>query len=109
MQHVCHTIQKEFLAASTLSSWLFLDYRYVMCVCLVLFFFLSLSFIYISDVKNHPDIAFYCISPGRKNNLTLQRAPHKYHVKISHLGSLIGKQINLLYHILYFYSMCTYM
>lgn len=32
MELVCHMIQREFLAASTLSSWLSLDYRFVMCI-----------------------------------------------------------------------------
>lgn len=36
------------------------------------------------------------LSLGRKNYLTLQRSPHKYHVKVSHLGSHSGEYSNLL-------------
>lgn len=49
------------------------------------------------------------MSPGWKNNLTLQRSPQKYNVKVSYMGPLVGKHIHLLlYHILCFYRMCTH-
>lgn len=35
---------------------------------------------------------FYYFS-GRKNNFTLQRYPHKYNVKVSHMGSLFSKYV----------------
>lgn len=33
------------------------------------------------------------MSPGRENNLTLQRSPHKHNVKVSNMEPLIGKHI----------------
>lgn len=34
MRLICLMIRKVFLVASTLSSWLFLDYRFVICICI---------------------------------------------------------------------------
>lgn len=65
----------------------------------------------VGTTKRNPFLMFelcFYLSPGRKNNLTLQRSAQKYNVKVSYMGSLIGKRINLLYHIPCFYSMRTH-
>lgn len=58
MQLICHMIQREFLAASTPSSWLFLDYRFVICFCqlltlfCVLFLFMFLVSALVTSCQN---------------------------------------------------------
>lgn len=68
MQLICHMIQRAFLAASTPSSWLFLDYRFV-CFSL---FVLCLSSVHVPDVssdnirsKQKTFCVYYCPQAGK--------------------------------------------
>lgn len=69
MQLICHMIQREFLVASTPSSWLFLDYRFVISVCLlltlfcvlVLFMFLMSALITSGQNKRHIIVNVFCV------------------------------------------------
>lgn len=92
MQLTCRMILKVFWVASTLSSWLFLDYRFVM-------FFLVL-FPVTSFIRNLTTrtlgLFLTCLiwlSSGWKDISTLQRFPSKYHFKVSHMGFLSGKSV----------------